>query len=141
MLSGSAEQLIGWYASQLKDDSLLDEDSKRIRLESDEDLVKIVTIFVAKGLEYPIVFLPFFFLPRQPDLNRNLPLYHDQDRDYVRGDDETEVHIRVTYGPDGDGPVKKSERDDPDHPTKVLKPTDDDDNVTIEEKDKNKGKE
>jgi exodeoxyribonuclease V beta subunit len=76
--SGSAEQLIDWYARQLSDDSLLDEDSKRIRLESDENLVKIVTIFVAKGLEYPIVFLPYFFLPRPINLNKALPLYHDQ---------------------------------------------------------------
>jgi len=82
MQSGSAEQLIDWYASQLNDDSLLDEDSKRIRLESDEDLVKIVTIFVAKGLEYPVVFLPFFFLHKPINLSRNLPLYHDQDADF-----------------------------------------------------------
>jgi exodeoxyribonuclease V beta subunit len=80
--SGSAEQLIDWYASQLSDDSLLDEDSKRIRLESDENLVKIVTIFVAKGLEYPIVFLPFFFLQRSIDLAKNLPLYHDPNDDF-----------------------------------------------------------
>ncbi len=59
----SADQLIDWYSAQLNDDSALDEDSKRIRLESDEDLVKIVTIHVSKGLQYPIVFLPFFFLP------------------------------------------------------------------------------
>jgi exodeoxyribonuclease V beta subunit len=82
MQSGSAEQLIDWYASQLSDDSLLDEDSKRIRLESDEDLVKIVTIFVAKGLEYPVVFLPFFFFHRPINLKKNIPLYHDQSDDF-----------------------------------------------------------
>lgn len=80
--SGSAEQLIDWYAGQLRDDSLMDEDSKRIRLESDENLVRIVTIFVAKGLEYPFVFLPFFFLPKPVDLKRSLPLYHDENNDY-----------------------------------------------------------
>jgi exodeoxyribonuclease V beta subunit len=76
MECGSREQLILWLGRQLHDDSELDEDSKRIRLESDENLVKIVTIHVSKGLEYPIVFLPFFFLPWQADSHANLPLYH-----------------------------------------------------------------
>ena len=31
----------------------------QLRLESDEDRVKIVTIHKAKGLEYPVVFCPF----------------------------------------------------------------------------------
>lgn len=79
--SDSPEQLIDWYAAQLNDDSSLDEDSKRIRLESDENLVKIVTIHVSKGLEYPIVFLPFFYLPWPVDLSRALPLYHANEKD------------------------------------------------------------
>lgn len=36
-----------------------DDSSNLLRLESDADLVKIVTIHKSKGLEYPIVFLPF----------------------------------------------------------------------------------
>ena len=74
----SAEQLIDWYGNQLEDDSAVEQDSKRIRLESDEDLVKIVTIHVAKGLEYPVVFLPFFFMPWKMDLKKNLPLDQNQ---------------------------------------------------------------
>lgn len=35
------------------------EDSRRLRLESDEALVRVVTIHKSKGLEYPLVFLPF----------------------------------------------------------------------------------
>ena len=71
----SPEQLIDWYSRQLDDDSALDEELKRIRLESDEDLVKISTIHVAKGLEYPVVFLPFFYLPWTSDASKQLPLY------------------------------------------------------------------
>ncbi|NNC22898.1 exodeoxyribonuclease V subunit beta [Salinisphaera sp. USBA-960] len=35
------------------------EDDSQLRLESDADLVRISTVHAAKGLEYPIVFLPF----------------------------------------------------------------------------------
>jgi exodeoxyribonuclease V beta subunit len=75
---GSREQLLIWYARQLHNDSDIDEDAKRIRLESDDNLVKIVTIHVSKGLEYPIVFLPFFFLPKQQDSGKKIPLYHQE---------------------------------------------------------------
>lgn len=34
-------------------------DAQQIRLESDADLVRVVTVHKSKGLEYPLVFLPF----------------------------------------------------------------------------------
>ncbi|RKP51822.1 exodeoxyribonuclease V subunit beta [Pararobbsia silviterrae] len=34
-------------------------DARQMRLESDDDLVKVVTVHKSKGLEYPLVFLPF----------------------------------------------------------------------------------
>jgi exodeoxyribonuclease V beta subunit len=34
-------------------------DARQVRLESDAELIKIVTIHKSKGLEYPLVFLPF----------------------------------------------------------------------------------
>ncbi len=34
-------------------------DARQLRLESDADLVKVVTVHKSKGLEYPLVFLPF----------------------------------------------------------------------------------
>lgn len=80
----SAEELLIWYARQLQDDSDMDEDSKRIRLESDENLVKIVTIHVSKGLQYPVVFLPFFFFPRQPDSTRDLPFFHHAEGEHYQ---------------------------------------------------------
>lgn len=39
-------------------------DGKKLRLESDADLVKVVTIHKSKGLEYPLVFLPFISATR-----------------------------------------------------------------------------
>ena len=35
------------------------EDGRRLRLESDEGLVRVITVHKSKGLEYPLVFLPF----------------------------------------------------------------------------------
>jgi exodeoxyribonuclease V beta subunit len=50
-----------------------------LRLESDEQLVKVVTIHKSKGLEYPLVFLPFICSAKPVDGSR-LPLhYHDAD--------------------------------------------------------------
>ncbi|ABI59604.1 MULTISPECIES: exodeoxyribonuclease V subunit beta [Nitrosomonas] len=52
-------------------------DSKKLRLESDSDLVKVVTIHKSKGLEYPLVFLPFICITR-PIKNSDIPLkWHD----------------------------------------------------------------
>ncbi|MFY1666763.1 exodeoxyribonuclease V subunit beta [Pseudomonas sp. Pseu.R1] len=48
-----------------------------LRLESDEQLVKVVTIHKSKGLEYPLVFLPFICSTKLVDGSR-LPLhFHD----------------------------------------------------------------
>ncbi|MCD5997388.1 exodeoxyribonuclease V subunit beta [Pseudomonas sp. CDFA 602] len=50
-----------------------------LRLESDEQLVKVVTIHKSKGLQYPLVFLPFICSSKPVDGTR-LPLqFHDAD--------------------------------------------------------------
>ncbi|RPH59002.1 MAG: hypothetical protein EHM83_16465, partial [Burkholderiales bacterium] len=41
-----------------------DRDSEELRLESDEDLVRILTVHKSKGLEFPVVFLPFAWSSR-----------------------------------------------------------------------------
>ena len=50
--------LIRWLASQIESGSD-GGDEQVVRLESDADLVKLVTVHKSKGLEYPLVFLPF----------------------------------------------------------------------------------
>ncbi|TLP63635.1 MULTISPECIES: exodeoxyribonuclease V subunit beta [Pseudomonas] len=50
-----------------------------LRLESDEQLVKVVTIHKSKGLEYPLVYLPFICTSKPVDGSR-LPLaWHDDE--------------------------------------------------------------
>ncbi|HEY2382901.1 MAG TPA: hypothetical protein VGK48_17130 [Terriglobia bacterium] len=58
----------------------------------------------------------------------------DEDRLLKIASDKTEVHFRVTFGPDDTEQVKKSARNDPAFPTKVVKVSDTDTTATIEEK-------
>ena len=51
------EGLITWFAEKRHDDNASEED--QIRLETDENAVKLITIHRSKGLEYPVVFCPF----------------------------------------------------------------------------------
>ncbi len=44
----------------------MDEDSRELRLESDENLVRILTVHKSKGLEFPVVFVPFAWSGRKP---------------------------------------------------------------------------
>lgn len=53
------EVLLGWLQLQLAGES--SDDSAQLRLESDRNLVQIVTIHRAKGLEYPVVLCPFLW--------------------------------------------------------------------------------
>ena len=53
------EALLRWLQAQ-RDDPNGDE-STQLRLESDRNLVQIVTIHKSKGLEYPLVFCPFLW--------------------------------------------------------------------------------
>ncbi len=50
--------LIRWLGRQ-REAPRGDADARRLRLESDADRVQVVTVHKSKGLEYPLVFLPF----------------------------------------------------------------------------------
>ena len=91
-----AEGLLRWLLDQIQDPEEQD-DSRQLRLESDENLVKIVTIHKAKGMEYPVVFLPFLWSARTCNVNEPLA-FHDPKRpdrllvDLGTGDEE---HFRL----------------------------------------------
>ena len=53
------EALVTWFGERIASNDSAEE--YQIRLETDEKAVKIVTIHVSKGLEYPIVFCPFMW--------------------------------------------------------------------------------
>jgi exodeoxyribonuclease V beta subunit len=73
------EALRRWLADQMAGRSDLGE-AKELRLESDENLVQIVTQHKSKGLEYPVVFLPFVALATRGGRDP-LPLFHDPAED------------------------------------------------------------
>ncbi len=50
--------LISWLSMQISQNQG-EQDQQMLRLESDANLVQIITIHKSKGLEYPIVFIPF----------------------------------------------------------------------------------
>ena len=64
LLQGASAQLEGeqalirWLATQIESPGAAG-DAQIVRLESDADLVKVVTVHKSKGLEYPLVCLPF----------------------------------------------------------------------------------
>lgn len=57
----SLSQALNWLRMQREQSTRQAKDEYQLRLESDRELVKIVTIHKSKGLEYPIVFLPFIW--------------------------------------------------------------------------------
>ncbi|WP_432720788.1 exodeoxyribonuclease V subunit beta [Jeongeupia wiesaeckerbachi] len=64
MLQQASTQLDGEHAlirflAEQRQDAGSGNDARKLRLESDAALVKVVTVHKSKGLEYPLVFLPF----------------------------------------------------------------------------------
>ncbi len=75
------ERLLGRFREEIEGKDIAG-DSQQLRLESERNLVKLITIHKAKGLEYSLIFLPFlwsarickkkepllFHSPKQPEL-------------------------------------------------------------------------
>ncbi|MHA3357184.1 exodeoxyribonuclease V subunit beta [Yersinia enterocolitica] len=69
----SEHALIRWLAQQIAQPNH-QSDNQQLRLESDRHLVQVITIHKSKGLEYPLVWLPFVGNFRQ----QQDVLYHDR---------------------------------------------------------------
>ena len=76
------QALIRWLAEQIEGGEGAG-DERVLRLESDAELVKVVTVHKSKGLEYPLVYLPFAVTVRKVE-RRNRSFFEFSDDDGVR---------------------------------------------------------
>lgn len=75
--NSSMSVLINWFKQQIQD-SDNNQEGSQLRLESDDNAVKIVTIHKSKGLEYDVVFCPFAWGNSRITKNKNV-LFHDKE--------------------------------------------------------------
>lgn len=87
------EQCLHWLAHAMQDAGVDDENT--LRLDSDQKRVKILTLHKSKGLEFPLVFMPFASFGKTSNASGGLKLlnYHEEHRRVthamIYGDDES----------------------------------------------------
>lgn len=77
------EQALIRYLAEAISDASNQSDENVLRLESDANLIKIITIHKSKGLEYPLVFLPFICSFREVGSLNTYYRYHDDKQHLV----------------------------------------------------------
>ena len=80
----AAEPLVRWLEEQISGGERTSEEHQ-LRLERDDEAVRLVTIHKSKGLEYPVVFCPFSW--RSAELNRkhSEPVYFHRQQETENG--------------------------------------------------------
>ncbi len=73
--------LLRYLRDKINDQSL-EKDDELLRLESDEELIQISTMHSSKGLEYPIVFLPYLWESIKLD-KPTVFQFHDENKTYL----------------------------------------------------------
>ena len=69
------------WLSEQRDENAPRLDEHQLRLESDENAIKLVTVHKSKGLEYPVVFCPFSWDGSRIKKSDEPFLFHNEDRD------------------------------------------------------------
>lgn len=59
-----------------RETAIQDPDAEQLRLESDENLVNILTVFRAKGLEFPVIYCPFLWDGFQQSARDSAVVFH-----------------------------------------------------------------
>ena len=72
--------LLRYFSQQRSGVGAIEGDAVKLQLESDEALVRVVTIHKSKGLEYPLVFLPFICAVREIDAKKLPYRYYEEGR-------------------------------------------------------------
>ncbi len=68
--------LLNWFQAQIAS-AIRETEAHELRLESDKSAVVIVTIHKSKGLEYPLVFLPYLWETASPSKKDAPVFFHD----------------------------------------------------------------
>ena len=71
-------ELLHWFQQAIRD-SGRGSDADQLRLENDANLIQVLTLHGAKGLEYPVVFLPFISYGKQKGNRPLLVRYHERE--------------------------------------------------------------
>ncbi len=93
--------LLNWYQQSLVEGQ--DAEETQLRLESEQNLVQIVTIHKSKGLEYPVCFVPFVSLARDTRRRPSPMLYHENNQliwDINQTDEGWDRHKQETLAED-----------------------------------------
>lgn len=77
--------LLSWFEKQIQGEG---RQEAQIRLESERQLVKIVSIHKSKGLEYDLVWLPFLAVPSKIPTAGDMNVYYSKERDETLWDME-----------------------------------------------------
>lgn len=84
-LHESEAALLSWFEKQIQGEG---RQEAQIRLESERQLVKIVSIHKSKGLEYDLVWLPFLAVPSKIPTAGDINVYYSKERDETLWDME-----------------------------------------------------
>ena len=84
-LHESEAALLSWFEKQIQGEG---RQEAQIRLESERQLVKIVSIHKSKGLEYDLVWLPFLAVPSKTPTAGDMNIYYSKERDETLWDME-----------------------------------------------------
>lgn len=90
------DQTILWLRSRLAGESGVED--RELRLESDEQAVRIVTMHSAKGLQYPVVFCPYlWYRSSRLKKEKHLLTCHDENKNMVVdiGSEQFDDHRKV----------------------------------------------
>jgi exodeoxyribonuclease V beta subunit len=74
----SVAGLIQWFSDK-RGSSVPEGEEDQLRLESDENAVKLITVHKSKGLEYPVVFCPFLWDGSKIRDSQKPFLFHDEE--------------------------------------------------------------
>ena len=102
--SGIQAQLNWYYDLLHHNQAIFDDDVTKKRLESEQDQIKIITIHKSKGLEFPIVFMPFLWRQMAGHANFDTPEKYLSVKRYY---DPTKQQVVVDVAPERSFSVKE----------------------------------